>query len=941
MPAPSRLSVTALALVAAASAPAVPWTLPPAVVQSLAALKAQPKSKQSLKVDPAAQARLEEVLRKMKARNASGTKPEIPAETTPTPVAPTSKEPPPKVPPITRTVAPKPRSLDGWFRSMVSDRIDVTGNRVLGFHQQSVTGDREAFQSLTYYGQGGNRFTDNGQMTVQGNKVLGFLDFQMAVTDNRIQDPYNQRTTLSYDRGPLSLTYGDVRADLTNTNQFARFSRTLKGTSAGWKSGRTEFKAVHSVSRGAARTVSIEGNNSTGPFYLQSGRILADSLEVQLDGQTMRLGEDYVLDSDLGAITFLNRTISPTSSIVATYESQSYNDASGTLQGAGFAYDFGRIGRVGMSMIEQRGTGDPGNRELSQLFQGYGSASQWYALDYVPVEGTLRVRISLGQSGFVDVPPAQVVVDTTLPNRFRVLFDVSPDQTLLVTYRPKATQVAIGDRRTVGMDWRLPFGKTGKNGFLQLDYANGRSLGSDGIGGTARGARIDYQHGDLSVRTGVRDVPATFVTVESRGFNRNERAWDLGVDYSRGRFTYGLNHQNSAIGVMTTDGTGVIASRAVNTSAFVNYSDPAGTRWGLQQSRSLGNRLGESRLDTTSLTGSKTLLGGRMDLTTGLDYQVGRGPVSDGTGFRQGNVQLSTVRTGLDWRLGGGLVANGRVGFSQISTPQGNSSGRDLTAGLGYRPNDRWNVSLSRTDSQSGQAAALAGFGTGFGYGYGGNGFSGGAVGDVIAASASSFQSTFVTSDFRASRRLSFSGRAYQTSAQGDLSSNSDTQGYGVATNYDLGGFQNLTFSLDRSRTRFIGSEELGLVGSTQSTSYTFALTGAPRGRMNYSLAASGLLSQGGLGYTGQNSTLWDASLGYRLTGRQRVSMGYSTGRSRGFYGQNESLASAAYEYRLWGNVALRGIYRWRTVGNIDPTITSGAYRSSGFDLELAFDFGR
>ncbi|CAN5525636.1 hypothetical protein BH11ARM2_BH11ARM2_01690 [soil metagenome] len=934
MPARSRLSVTALAFVTAASASAVPWTIPPYVVQRISTLARM--NRKIPTVDPQTQAKADEILRHIQAKqgNWTATPPPTPTQTT--------TEPPPKVPPVGRTVASKPHSVDGWMKSMITNRIDITGNRILGFHQHSVEGDRDAFDSLTYYGQGGSKFTDNGQMTVQGNKVLGFLDFQMAVTDNRIQDPYNQRTTLSYARGPLSVTYGDVRADLTNTNQFARFSRQLNGTSVGWKSGRTEFRAVHSVSRGSARTVSFEGNNSAGPYYLQSGRVLADTLEVQLDGQTMRLGEDYVLDSDLGAITFINRTISPTSAIVASYEAQSFNEASGTLQGGGFAYDFGRMGRLGLTMIQQTGTGDPGSRTLSQLFQGYGSASQWYALDYVPVDGTLRVRVSLGQSGFVDVPPAQLEIDPLLPNRFRVLFDVSPDQTLLVDYRPKATTVAVGDRRTTGVDWRMPFGNRGKNGFLQLDYADGRSLGSDGIGGIAKGASIDYRAGDLRVRTGVRDVPATFVTVESRGFNRNERAWNLNVDYARGRYTYGVNHQNSAIGILSSDlSQGTLTSRAVTSSGFVNYSDPSGVRWGFQQSRSLGNRFGESRLDTSSLTGARTFLKGRLDLNTGLDYQTGHGPMSNGTDLVDGDVRLMTARTGFDWRLGGGLSTNARMGISRVSSPQGDGNGRDLSYGLNYRPNDRWSLALSRTDSDSGQAATLAGFSSGFGYGYGGNGFSSGSVGDIITAGASSLKSTYLSTDFRATRRLSLSGRAYQTTTEGDLSSNSDTQGYGVAMNYDLGGFQNLTLSLDRSRTSFIGSESSVFAGTTESTSYTFAFSGAPRGRFNYNLAASGLISQGGLGFAGQDSLLLDTGIGYRLNDRQRVSFGYSQGRSRGFYGQNEFLTSAAYEYRLWGNVALRGIYRWRNVANVDPTQTSGAYRSHGLDFELSFDFGR
>ncbi|RYG45280.1 hypothetical protein EON79_13015 [bacterium] len=943
MPARSRLSITALALVASATAPAVVWTLPQAFTSRLplrATATAAPTPMR--KIDP-------EMMRQLRERTTRPA-PEIAANAEKAgfkvPVdagVPSTQKPNVSIPTEQKTEAPKPKSSEGWLKKMVADRVDITGNRILGFHQHSVDGDRTAFDNLTYFGRGNRQFTDDGQMTVQGRKVLGFLDFDMAVTDNRIQDPYNQRTTLSYARGPLSLSYGDVRANLTNTNQFTPFSRTLNGTVLGWRSGRMELKAVHSVSRGSARTVSIEGSNSAGPYYLQSGRVLADSLEIQVDGQAMRLGQDYILDSDVGAITFINRTISPTSVIVATYEGQSFSDANGNLRGAGMTYDFGRVGRVGFTMVEQTGMGDASSRTVEQYFVSSNIPGTWYMLDTFPREGTMQIRIPVSASSSRWLAPGEYEVDTALP-RFRILTDTFAEQTILVNYRPKVVQSVVGDRRTMGVDWRLPIGKKGKSGYLQFDYADGRSLGNDGIGGVAKGATFNYKHGDLSLRTGLRDVPSTFVTVESRGFNRNERAWNVDMDYARGRYTYGLNHNNSSIGVLNGEGI-TQSSRVATTSGFLNYSDPSGTQWGLNQSRSVSRRIYETQLDTTSLTGTKLFLKDRLSLNMGLDYQTGRGPMSNGAAIEMGNLQMSTARTGFDWRLGGGLGMNGRVGISRISTLKGDGTGRDAQIGLNYRPNERWTVSAVRIDSDSGQTATLSGFSSGYGVGYGGNGFSGGAFGDVLASGASSLQSNQLSADFRASDRLSLTGRAYSSRSAGDLSSNADTQGYGLAVNYDLGRFTNLAFSLDRSSTRFLGDASQGtglsFTGRTESTSYSLSFVGAPKGRMTYSIGATGYTSGGASGFSGQQSTLWDANLGYRLNGRQRVSFAYTQGLSRGYYGQNESLASAAYEYRLWGNIALRGIYRWRNVANLNATSALGAYRSRGLDLELSFDFGR
>src|SRR5690242_19217578 len=83
-----------------------------------------------------------------------------------------------------------------WLDKELFQRITLTGRRVIGFHMQSVEGDQEAFNSLTYYGQGGRRFTDDGQMSIVGQKVSGILNFNMQLSDNRYQDPQARKIWL-------------------------------------------------------------------------------------------------------------------------------------------------------------------------------------------------------------------------------------------------------------------------------------------------------------------------------------------------------------------------------------------------------------------------------------------------------------------------------------------------------------------------------------------------------------------------------------------------------------------------------------------------------------------------------------------------------------------------------------------------------------------------
>ena len=148
-------------------------------------------------------------------------------------------------------------------------------------------------------------------MNLTGRGVLGFLDFSVALSDNRFDDPQNEQYTLRYNRNGVDLAYGTIQGTLLNTNPLVSFSRSLEGTAGGYTMGRSSLRFVRSETRGDARTVTIEGNNSPGPYYLQSGRIVNDSLRVLVDGKIQRLGEDFNLDAELGSITFVDRSIAP------------------------------------------------------------------------------------------------------------------------------------------------------------------------------------------------------------------------------------------------------------------------------------------------------------------------------------------------------------------------------------------------------------------------------------------------------------------------------------------------------------------------------------------------------------------------------------------------------------------------------------------------------
>ena len=174
-----------------------------------------------------------------------------------------------------------------------------------------------------------------------------------------------------------------------------------------------------------------------------------------------------------------------------------------------------------------------------------------------------------------------------------------------MTYTPKPLQTIDGDRRVFGFDYKLPLG--GKRGFIHYSQAT-VNLDNDinPLSGTARGLKAEYNFGDLRAHASLKDVPANFVTVETRGFNRNEKAIDVGLEYRKREWAWGDNATNSNIAYrqIRQDGTTQIrTSQFSNQRAFVNFT-PAekGITWALEHNHTQSEFSGtDTKIDTTAL----------------------------------------------------------------------------------------------------------------------------------------------------------------------------------------------------------------------------------------------------------------------------------------------------------------------------------------------------
>lgn len=822
--------------------------------------------------------------------------------------------------------ASKRRGLLPYLQREVVDKVEIAGERRFIYQNNRVEGDREAFDTTNYFGQGSRRIIDTGQLSIAGNRVLGVLDFRATITDSRVQDPDLQRWTLTYGAGSWRAAYGDISGTLTNTNRFTRFGRSLNGGQVEYRSGPWRAVALRSETRGAATTVSIEGNNTAGPYYLQSGRVRAETVAVQVDGEDVRLGVDYIVDTELGTITFIDRLIPPTSVIVATYESTSVNEAAGLIQGVGVTVDFGSEGRLGFSGLTQTGQGSGSDRTRVELFQGFGNPGTPYWLDFEPVTGTAVIRIGSA----IQLDGVDYRFDTVNPRQFFMNKFVDPAQTITVTYRPRTLQTIDGDRRSYGVDYRLPFGRRGSGGFIQADLARGET--SEGEGAFARGLNGEYRQSGWVARGGFRDIPVGFVTVESRGFSRNEQVSEVSLEKTEDRRVHGSRYSNSRIVSSTSSSSGPQITRVSRASAFTRYNNPDGPRWTLEHAHQESESTSRSRLDTTTYTAARQF--GPLQSSLSLENQFGYGRIRKENVSEDGNITLQSASVRLSGAISDELEASMRSGVSRVQALGESGLGYDVSGGITWRPSQTWSVVAAASYSDGGQLATL-GFSTGIGAGYDGNGFSGGSGGDAFNTGRNELASFSLIATRQDSARLNWTASYSQVRTLGNLSANTDSQTYSAGANWDLGSGYAVSASLDRSTTRYIGSA----VGAGSADSVSFGIGATPPGRFSWSGSVTGLLSRGGSITQSQDNLYWDASAFYRLDGRQRVSFSYVDGSTTGFSGQTEQFASFAYDYRIFSNVSLRAVYRVRQVRNNDPSISAGSYRSQGLDIELGFDF--
>lgn len=816
-----------------------------------------------------------------------------------------------------------------WVQDQIVNRIELTGYRRLGFHAHSISGDRNSYDSLTNSGQGLRNFTDQGVIGVTGRKVLNVLDFDFTILDSRFTDPQGQKFTIDTTFKGLRAQIGDIQGSIGGG--LTSLNKTVRGAQVQFRSGRWSSKALYSAARGSARSVTLQGNNTAGPYYLQNSQIVQGSEQVRLDDQPLQIQRDYTINYELGSITLVNRIVPPTSSLVVTFEALGFNADAATVGGLEFAYDMGRWGSIGVAGVRQSSASGTRLNQVVEKFQGFGAPSTPYFLQFEPL---LTRPILVRVNGIDQAPGIDYRFDTQNPSIFYFQRFMPASSNIDVFYTPKPRGTANGDRESWGLSYRLPLGKN-KNGELSLAQSTGRQKSDvSPLSGTARSAGLRYETGGWRFTGVLRDIPQGYVTVESRGFSRNEKAteWTLARSLVKGlEFEFG--HTNSAIRSRNASSNGSLAftgSRFASARLGARYRPTTGGPWTLE-ARQTKSRSGTRNSTLEVVTLGTTQAWSRFRLGVDVSSQSGTGRSPEG---ESGRVTLQSVDLRTGYTPSSDLTFRGTASLSRIQSGGASGIGTDASVNATYRPGAAWQFGADYALSDSGKLSSLGFFDGGFGLGYEGSGFNSGIPSGTPVGASNSRLLRFSAS-YQDPNGLAVTGSAQSNRSTGSVTANAETVSYSLAASSPLGRSHQVAMSLDSSRTQYEDS-----LNRLTSTTFNLFFEGSPSSRLSWRAGASFLISGGNEDF-GQDSTAFESLLVYRLGRRQSLSFFANWGSTRGYLPQDDLDATLTYSYQVWGNLALNASYRFRNLQNRDPLIQSGAYRASGFDLTLNFQFGR
>lgn len=592
---------------------------------------------------------------------------------------------------------PAPASVTSSIRRVFKDwglfqGLQITGSNELTVQQNLVEGSSSAYE--------GQRWDTD---SVVRRTTLGFegpiwkeLSFKADFSSSGYGQSYSS-WIMGYVGHDTALYYGDLNVDLSG-NQFASFSKAVQGWQLDQKVGKGLMRAFYSKEKAITRTQTIQGNNTSGPFFLTYTPIMQGTEVVKVNEQVQRFGVDYRLDYDTGQLYFEvtgspAKIIPDTSTITVSYQSQA-NDSQGTMSGARLLMPLmnDRL-QVGVTMLKQDRGGGGGDTVGYQedIFNGSGSTGP-FDVNYRPIiaNGTSVVyqgrQQTIQQALLVlvdNVEQAEGVDYDSYRTIGRILFRRSVPPTSLVViryYYDLSSTSTTTDNNITGLDLVYHINKK-----MDVQAEWGKSdTGVASTSGDAMRLNLNYNADKLRFVGEYRDISPNFSYLDSVGFYTQEKGLDLGLNYTP--------MEHVALYLRRSD-------VKTNQGYSFGYS---GTGYNNYYTTQTGT-------DTTSGLGIHST---RNDYEVRLDFpnwptlsfqrqeMANAGGTSD-SDYTSNNLSMNWSPQGKPFTLTANLY---RTDQSYLSTSSNTSSGSTTDQfqwAASYRPSDKMSVSYSRGRNSS------------------------------------------------------------------------------------------------------------------------------------------------------------------------------------------------------------------------------------------------
>ncbi|MGC9318727.1 MAG: hypothetical protein ACP5KN_11920 [Armatimonadota bacterium] len=421
--------------------------------------------------------------------------------------------------------------------------IQISGNNSFTLQGHALEGSKSAFEGQRW---DTDSLVRRSSLHIEG-PIWQNLGIQADISSTGWGRSYN-RFVLGWTTDETQIYYGDLNVRLSG-NEFASFNKTLEG----WQLDQALpnnglLRAFYSREKGLTRRETINGNNTSGPFFLRYTPIIEGSEVVKVDEEVMRFGEDYRLDYETGQLRFEPvdgppRIIPSTSVISVSYQSYGWQSTPGNLYGARAEMPLlGDKMLVGLTALVQdkRDPGSVGDTAGFQedIFQGSGTTGP-FDVNFRPIlpNGATVVyeveRQTIDQTVVVLVDNVEQVqgVDYDVYHDIgRIIFRRAVPPTSLVViryYYDLGEPVVGGDSRVVGLDlgWRVAEGMT-----LRADWAQS-DQDADGLSGQALRSSLSFSRPRLNATLEIRDVQPEFSYLDTVGFQRKEKGLNFAAQW--------------------------------------------------------------------------------------------------------------------------------------------------------------------------------------------------------------------------------------------------------------------------------------------------------------------------------------------------------------------------------------------------------------------------